>query len=118
MGRTCGLFLFMIVLNPHMAVANFSILKLAQGSLSDIWTATLRDAKMVIFDPITAYLGLAKENSNAEVRAALAPINEIAQKRKITVIGVTRLNKKMNMNVVDRILGSSAFKNVARTVGR
>jgi hypothetical protein len=72
------------------------------------------DAKIVIFDPITAYLGRAKENSNSEVRAALAPINEIAQKRGVTVIGVTHLNKKIDMNIVDRTLGSSAFKNVAR----
>lgn len=74
------------------------------------------DTKLIIFDPITAYLGYCKENSNSDVRAALLGIQDLAQRREITIIGVNHLSKKTDLEVSFRVLGSTAFIAAPRSV--
>lgn len=76
----------------------------------------LGDCRLIVFDPITAYLGTTNANSNAEVRAALTGLVKIAQRQKVAVIGVSHLNKKSDIDAIYRVLGSMGFAAQARAV--
>jgi putative DNA primase/helicase len=81
--------------------------------------ASLGDVRLVIIDPITAYLGFGTVDSfrTADVRAVLTPLVTLAAEMKVAVIGVMHFNKKMDMtNALLRISDSLAFGALARHV--
>src|SRR6185369_2936495 len=47
------------------------------------------DCRLLVIDPITAYLGDTDSHNNAEVRGLLAPLSELAARHKIAVVAVT-----------------------------
>jgi hypothetical protein len=69
----------------------------------------------VVLDPITAYLGETDSHRNAEVRALLAPLSELAGQSEAAVIGVSHLNKAAGTDALSRVTGSLAFVAAART---
>jgi hypothetical protein len=73
------------------------------------------DVSAVVLDPITAYLGDTDSHRNAEVRALLAPLSELAAKSEAAVIGVSHLNKTAGTDALLRVMGSLAFVAAART---
>jgi putative DNA primase/helicase len=79
----------------------------------------LGDVKLIIIDPISAYLGVGKVDSfrTTDVRAVLTPLVNLAAEMKIAIIGVLHFNKKMDVtNALVRISDSLAFGAVARHV--
>ncbi len=72
--------------------------------------------RMVIIDPLTAYLGKTDSHKNAEVRAVLARLFELAAKHRVSVLAVTHLNKANTMPAIYRAMGSLAFVAAARAV--
>jgi len=76
----------------------------------------LGDVKLVIIDPLTAYLGKTDSHNNAEVRSALKPISEFADDCKVAVWGITHFNKSGDGNAINRVMGSVAFTGAARVV--
>jgi hypothetical protein len=72
------------------------------------------DAKLVVIDPITAYCGGVDSHKNAEVRALLAPLSELAARRKVAVVAVTHLNKAAGGKAIYRAMGSLAYVAAAR----
>ncbi len=76
----------------------------------------LGDAALVIIDPITAYLGDADSHKNAEVRALLAPLAEMAASQSVAVIAVSHLTKSAGMEALLRVQGSVGFAAAARSV--
>jgi putative DNA primase/helicase len=74
------------------------------------------DVRIVIIDPITAYLGKIDSHHNAEVRAALAPLADLAAKRGIAVVAVSHLRKSLAGDAVLQVTGSLAFAAAARAV--
>ncbi|MDI1347248.1 MAG: AAA family ATPase [Pseudolabrys sp.] len=75
------------------------------------------DVKLVIIDPVTAYLGNGKSvdsHKNAEVRSALAPLQARAAKLGFAAVGVSHLNKGGGSEALMRVLGSLAFVAAAR----
>jgi putative DNA primase/helicase len=76
----------------------------------------LNDAALVIIDPITAYLGDADSHKNAEVRALLAPLSEMAAAQRVAVIAVSHLTKSSGMDALLRVQGSIGFAAAARAV--
>jgi putative DNA primase/helicase len=77
---------------------------------------SLGDAALVIIDPITAYLGDADSHKNAEVRALLAPLSEMASALRVAVIAVSHLTKSSGMDALLRVQGSIGFAAAARAV--
>lgn len=78
---------------------------------------TLREiggAALIVIDPISAYLGGTDSHKNADIRALLAPLSDLAAKYKIAVIGVTHLNKSQSRQALQRVTGSLAFVAAAR----
>ncbi len=76
----------------------------------------LPDCRLIIFDPITAYLGAVKANDNAEVRGALLGLQHLAQQRNITILGINHFSKKAELDTIHRVLGSTGFVAAARAV--
>jgi putative DNA primase/helicase len=77
------------------------------------------DVKLVLIDPISAYLGIGKVDSfrTTDVRAVLAPLVELAADLKVAVIGIMHFNKKVDVtNALLRISDSLAFGATARHV--
>lgn len=72
---------------------------------------------LIVIDPISAYMGSADSNNNAEVRAVLARLSSIAARTGAAVVCVTHLNKDTSgKRAVYRTMGSLAFTAAARTV--
>lgn len=77
------------------------------------------DVRLVLIDPISAYLGVGKVDSfrGTDVRAVLTPLTTLAIETKVAVIGVMHFNKKTDVtNALLRISDSLAFGAVARHV--
>jgi hypothetical protein len=77
---------------------------------------TTIDVKLLIIDPISAYLGETDSHKNSEVRGVLAPLAKLAENHKVAVIAVSHLNKKTSGVAVYRVMGSLAFTAAARAV--
>jgi len=74
----------------------------------------LGDVAAVVIDPITAFLGDVDSHRNAEVRALLAPLSELAAQHRTAIIGVSHLNKSAGTEALMRVTGSLAFVAAAR----
>jgi hypothetical protein len=72
------------------------------------------DVALIIIDPITAYLGDTDSHRNAEVRAVLAPLAELAARYGAAVIAVSHLRKSEDGDAILRVTGSLAFVAAAR----
>jgi len=72
--------------------------------------------RMVIIDPLTAYLGKTDSHNNAEVRAILARLFDLAARHGVAVLAVTHLNKANSLPAIYREMGSLAFVAAARAV--
>lgn len=71
-------------------------------------------AALVIIDPITAYLGTTDSHKNAEIRALLSPLAELAGQYGAAVVAVSHFNKNANTEALMRVTGSLAFVAAAR----
>lgn len=72
--------------------------------------------RLVIIDPITACMMGVDSHKNAEVRSALHPLAEVAQRHRVCVVAITHLNKGSGMKAMHRVTGSIAFTAAARVV--
>lgn len=71
-------------------------------------------AALIVIDPITAYLGEADSHKNAEIRALLSPLSDLAAKHGAAVVCVSHLNKSSGGEALMRVTGSLAFVAAAR----
>lgn len=71
--------------------------------------ANLPDCRLVVIDPISAYLDGTNSHNNSDVRGVLVPLSELAARHKIAIILVQHLNKNGMGNAMYRAIGSIAF---------
>jgi putative DNA primase/helicase len=77
----------------------------------------IRDVRLIVVDPISAYMGGSDGNGNVETREVLEPLAEMANRLHIAVVAVTHLNKGGgggNQTALNRFSGSIAFIAAAR----
>lgn len=74
----------------------------------------LPNCRLVIIDPVSAYLDSTDGNSNSDIRGLLAPLAEIASKHKVAIVLVSHLNKNSGGNSSYRVMGSLAFTAAVR----
>jgi putative DNA primase/helicase len=74
----------------------------------------LGNVAAVVIDPITAFLGKVDSHKNADVRALLAPLGELAARYNTAIIGVSHLTKATGPQALMRVSGSLAFVAAAR----
>jgi AAA domain len=77
---------------------------------------TKKDIRLVVIDPAGAYVGRAgvNENKDAELRALLGPLSEMANRTGATLILVKHLNKNAGVSAVQRVSGSAGYVNASR----
>lgn len=85
-------------------------------SLGD-WFAELPELRLIIIDPISAFLGGTDSHNNADVRAALGPLSKLAEEYGVAVVAITHLSKREGSSL-HRITGSIAFVAAARVAWR
>ncbi len=73
------------------------------------------DCRAIVFDPLSQFIEC-EENSNAQTRAALDPLVQLAQERNIAVIAVMHLNKKTDSAMIQRIAGAGSYGQMARHI--
>jgi hypothetical protein len=73
-------------------------------------------ARLMIIDPISAYLGSTDSHRDAEVRALIAPVSALAERTGAAVLGIMHLAKDRQQPAIYRAVGSIAFAAAARIV--
>lgn len=92
---------------------------IADAKHLDAKLARLRDVRLVVVDPITAYAGVAKMdwNSAGDVRGFLKPLTELAERRKVAVVIVQHMRKDTSAhNAQMAVSGSVGLVAAARAV--
>lgn len=70
--------------------------------------------RLLIIDPVAAFLGATDSHKNAEIRSLLGTLARLASKYRFSVLVVSHLTKGTQTNAVYRISGSLAFVAAAR----
>jgi len=74
------------------------------------------DVRLVIVDPLTAFLGTTDQHRNGEVRTALSRFSAVAERYGCAVVGISHLCKDASKAAIHRTIGSVAFSAAARAV--
>jgi hypothetical protein len=82
-------------------------------ALEDALTQML-DCRLVIIDPVSAYLGSVNSDKDAAVRGLLAPLADLASRYRVAVILVQHANKSQGTKALYRPGGSIGFVATAR----
>ena len=70
--------------------------------------------RLVVIDPIAAFLGDADSHKNSDIRTLVAGLARIASEHRFAVLIVSHLNKSASTKAVYRVMGSLAFVAAAR----
>jgi archaellum biogenesis ATPase FlaH len=65
--------------------------------------------RLAIIDPISAFLGGKDSYKDSDVRALLMPLVKLAARYKVSILGITHLNKRVEGDAFVRIMGSVGF---------
>ena len=76
--------------------------------------ARLGDCRLIVIDPVSAYLKGVDDNRNAVVRGALTPLKKLAEQLGVAVVLVSHLTKVGSANGKHRVLGSIAYVGACR----
>jgi putative DNA primase/helicase len=79
--------------------------------------AEVGDVALVIFDPVSSYLGKTDSHKNSEVRGVLEPLSEMGERLGVAILSVTHFSKTGSSNTtkaLHRFIGSIAFTGAPR----
>ena len=74
----------------------------------------LQDCRLIVIDPISAYLGGTDDHKNAELRGLLSPLKAMAEQLNVAVVLVSHLSKGGGSNGKHRVIGSIAYVGACR----
>lgn len=75
----------------------------------------LDEVRLVVIDPVSAYLGTTDSHVNGRVRTLIGPLAELAADLNVAILLVTHLNKSIS-SAIYRATGSIAFVAASRAV--
>jgi putative DNA primase/helicase len=73
------------------------------------------NTRLLIFDPLSAYLGINDSHNDANVRQVLGPLTELAAQHEVAILGITHLSKNEKASAMARFMGSTGIVAAART---
>ncbi len=74
----------------------------------------VNDCRLVIIDPVSAYLSNTDSHKDAQIRGLLSPLAALAENTGVAIILVAHLNKSNGRKAIYRTGGSIAFVAAAR----
>lgn len=74
------------------------------------------DIRLLVIDPVSAYVGATDSYNNAQVRSMLKPLSDLAADYGVAVILVTHICKSESAKSLHGAMGSLAFTAAARVV--
>jgi hypothetical protein len=74
----------------------------------------LGDCRLIVIDPVSAYLRGVDDNRNALLRGVLTPLKKLAERLEAAVVLVSHLTKGVSTNGKHRVLGSIAYVGACR----
>ena len=77
--------------------------------------SSLPSCRLVVIDPVSAYLDGTDSNNNSDIRGLFAPLAELASRYKVAIVLVSHLNKNNGGNASYRVMGSLAFTATVRS---
>ena len=101
--------------DEHGGVATFNLQADLQALGAKI--TEIGDVALVIIDPISSYLGKTDSYKNAEVRGAIEPLNEMADRLGVAIVSNTHFTKGTAGNktrALHKVIGSIAFVGAPR----
>jgi putative DNA primase/helicase len=66
----------------------------------------LPDVRLVVFDPISAYLGGTDSHRNAKVQMALGGLSDLAERFGVAILAISHRNKNSDLQAIYRVIGS------------
>lgn len=75
----------------------------------------LGNCRMVVIDPVSAFVGKTDSHKNTEVRALMHPLKNLAGRQNCAIVCVSHLNKGSG-SALSRVSGSGAFTAAPRAV--
>ena len=78
--------------------------------------AEIGNVRLLVFDPITEFIGNIDDHRAAPTRTALAPLAALAEKYNIAILIISHLNKDDAKKLIYRTTGSQSYVNMARAV--
>ena len=75
---------------------------------------SVEGCRLIVIDPISAYLGGVDSHKNSDVRGLLAPLGAIAARHHVAVVAISHNNKATGGQAIHRTMGSVAFVAAAR----
>ena len=72
------------------------------------------DTRLLILDPLSAYLGVKDSHRDADVRQVLGPLTDLAARHGVTIMGITHLSKATGNSAMARFMGSTGLIAAAR----
>ncbi len=83
-------------------------------ALIEAKAARLADCRLIVVDPVSAYLGGKDDHRNAELRSVLSPLKAMAERLDVAMVLVTHLSKGAGANGKYRVMGSIAYVGACR----
>ena len=87
-----------------------------ENAIGKTESATGLPVRLVVIDPISNFWGSAKENENAEVRAALNPLAMIAERKETAFLLIQHTGKAIKEHAQQKVLGSTGLMAICRTL--
>jgi hypothetical protein len=79
-------------------------------------TQNVADCRLLIVDPVSAYMGSADDHKNAQVRGVLSKLSDLAARLRLAVLLISHPPKQEYQHAVHRVSGSQAYAAHARMV--
>jgi hypothetical protein len=94
----------------------FEALPSLRADIDAISTAAARlgDCRLIVIDPVAAYLKGVDDNRNAALRGVLSPLKNLAEQLRAAVVLVSHLTKTTSRSGKHRIIGSIAYLGACR----
>ena len=104
------------VLESIILANGFETLPSLRADVDAITTAALRlgDCRLIVIDPVSAYLNGIDDHRNAALRGLLTPLKSLAEKLGAAVVLVSHAKKGGSGNGKHRVLGSIAYVGACR----
>ena len=109
------------------ALTGVNIVGTNPGTIEEVWlnlktdlaqvetvVQEMGDCRLIIIDPLSAYLGKTDSHKEAEVRGLIGPLAAMASRLRVAILAIAHLRKGQG-SPMQRVMGSTGFIAAARS---